>query len=136
MVELRRIVEALEADPRSRAYFYDRERDCIVEGTTGVFDSEDRHVLDDEEPIDSSRYILIERDEYFEYEVMNAFIDTVDDPVLVSKLEAAANRHGAEKHFRNTVLGARLEKEWFEFRGERYRNEARHMCEAYGIPFS
>ena len=83
----------------------------------------------------TSRYVLIEVDRDFEDNIRSSFIQTVDDPAVAAKLECAANRFGAEKHFLNAVISACLEREWFDFRGDRYEAEARQFCELYGIPY-
>ena len=134
MVELRKVVEALEADPETTTYYYDRECDCLIEGNTCIVEGDERR-YGAEEPFDTQRYILIDRDKYLDVDIMDSFTETVEDPAVVRKLECAANRHGACRHFQNAVIAAGLEREWTVFRNSRYKTEARHICEAYGIPY-
>ncbi|NEO84793.1 MAG: hypothetical protein F6J87_11145 [Spirulina sp. SIO3F2] len=67
-----------------------------------------------------ARYLLIPQDDSWEgYADMEAFIDTVTDPILQDKLAIAIDGSGAFRRFKNVLLGEPERERWFQFKNER-----------------
>ena len=82
-----------------------------------------------------TRYIRIPQVESHEgYHDMVAFIRTVSDPRLQSRLERAISGRGAFRYFKDVLLDFPKERErWFRFRDERMHQRVLEWLESEGI---
>ncbi len=125
-VDLDQLADLLEGDPRQGGGWIDLETgDCWSE----LADYETTEDDDDE-----GRRLYVEcegsRDSYRD---MERFIETVDDPALVDRLEIAISDKGAFRRFKD-VLSRRPEelRRYFQFSEERKRGRARAWLAAAG----
>ncbi len=107
-------------------YFVDRESNRVVS-------LESLQPLDDE-VFDEKRYILIEKDDGSNYEMMEDFVEgsiyTIRDR---EKLREAINGRGAFKRFRSTIQRLGIEDAWYAYRDMRMRCAARVFCQDNGL---
>jgi len=83
----------------------------------------------------SSRYVEIPvRGSGEAYDLMVEFAGSVKDRTLKEKLESALHGKGTFRRFKDTLLDhPEVEKEWFQFKADRDREEVREWLESLGI---
>ncbi|MFW6136407.1 MAG: UPF0158 family protein [Chloroflexota bacterium] len=81
------------------------------------------------------RYVRIEKDDpHADYNDMERFIETLDDPRLQERLRRAIQGRGAFRYFKDVLYDyPDARQEWFRFRDARRRRRARQWLEARGI---
>jgi len=68
------------------------------------------------------------------YSDMEAFIDTVRNPLLRERLERAINRRGPFRNFKDVLLGYPNERDrWFQFKRERLQSRVLEWLEEHDI---
>jgi hypothetical protein len=82
-----------------------------------------------------TRYIRIEKDDpYADYNDMERFIETVDDPQLRERLWRAIKGRGAFRYFKDVLYEhPDVRQDWFEFRNARRRQRVEDWLEARDI---
>ena len=133
MVRFKAVVEALEKSGDCYC-FYDRDGDCVEVVPRDTQDPAERRMLSEVFEDDSGRYVEIEKDPDLEREIMENFVETIDDEDLALRFDAALNRRNAESNFRVLVCEARMDKLWRSFRESKYSGEAKLLCDSADIP--
>jgi hypothetical protein len=71
-----------------------------------------------------------------EYEVMEAFAETVTDPRISEQFsEALMNTHIAPRRFLNVLHQTDLMPQWYAYKLKAYMEKARKWCEENGITY-
>jgi hypothetical protein len=70
-----------------------------------------------------------------EWEIMQDFAFSVKPTRIGEELQRAIHGSGAFRHFKNTVRREGVEKEWFAFRLESFRQIAIDWCEEHDVPW-
>jgi hypothetical protein len=79
-----------------------------------------------------ARYIRVERDDpYGDYNDMERFIGTVEDPELRDRLWRAIKGRGAFRYFKDVLYDH--PDEWFEFKDARHQRRIERWLEAHDI---
>ena len=83
----------------------------------------------------TQRYIRIEWDNpHGDYEDMERFIATVDDPELRERLWRAIRGRGAFRYFKDVLLDhPQVREDWFEFRDKRHQQRVKQWLKARDI---
>lgn len=85
---------------------------------------------------------IVETDDYLklptrwnvhEYNMMEGFIRTLEDNKIAGILATTIHGSGAFRRFKDSVYQFDLEKRWYEFRDEAYKEIARSWCREQGI---
>ena len=96
------------------------------------------------EELDDARAILAGKDdclplpdrfEIDEYRMMERFAISLTNSSERDAARAALGGRGAFRHFKDTMYRLGLQKSWFAFRDQCYRDLAREWCEANGVEF-
>ncbi len=70
-----------------------------------------------------------------EYEMMEEFIETIDDVRLYNQLQIAISGKGAFRRFKDTCINFEIIDDWYKFRDERYKEIAIDWCDKNKIEF-
>lgn len=68
-----------------------------------------------------------------EYSIMEDFIYSLTDGEIRNKLYNAIKGKGAFRRFKDSVNYLGIDKEWYSFRGDAYKNIALEWCKEYGL---
>jgi hypothetical protein len=84
---------------------------------------------------ESGRYIRIpERKNRIAYQSMNAFIDTIEDPLLKEELSAALNGKGAFRKFKDALVSfPKARKRWHGYNAKAMKKESLQWLQSLGI---
>ncbi|MDB9525326.1 UPF0158 family protein [Oscillatoria sp. CS-180] len=83
---------------------------------------------------DSSRFLPIPMADSREgYRDMEAFINTLENPILKDKLEIAIDGSGAFRRFKNVLIGEPERERWFAFKQQQLRQRIFDWLEVNGI---
>lgn len=145
-VDLEKVIEAMEiADDQIRYYYYKKTEEIVF-----ITDEEQR-VADDYELSELDTYEEWERDfiemaidieanyqdyillpdklEVNEYQIMTDFAYSMDDNKKMNILLNELNGRGAFRNFSNKVKSLGLNKKWYEFRENSYKEVAIKWCD-------
>jgi len=94
-------------------------------------------------PLDKEREILESEDwirlpsqfDVHEWEIMRRFCYTIEDEVLREELLNAIHGSGAFRMFKDVLYRHDIEKDWFAFKEEAFREIAIHWCEENEIEY-
>ncbi|MCA1010350.1 UPF0158 family protein [Halobacillus halophilus] len=90
-----------------------------------------QHILENE-----TRYIqLPDCSEVNEYQMMEAFINSLEDEQIHNDLLRAIRGKGAFRRFKDQIVTYGVRDQWFEFKDEQYRLLAIEWCEENDIPY-
>lgn len=70
-----------------------------------------------------------------EYNMMEEFIETIDDVKLYNQLQIAINGRGAFRRFKDTCINFEIIDDWYKFRDEKYKEIAIDWCNKNNIKF-
>jgi hypothetical protein len=70
-----------------------------------------------------------------EYEMMEDFCYSINDPQRQADLLKAIKGKGAFRRFKNQVMSVGLDEMWYSFREERYKKLAIEWCKEHSIDF-
>ncbi len=132
-VKLDEIIEALEFvnDGIDSYAFFDPETKEIY--YIGVY----TNILGNktEEEIIKTCIMLPTKFNINEYSMLEEFIETIEDPRIYNQLQIAINGKGAFRRFKDTCKNFNIEKNWYSFRDEKYKNIAIEWCNDNNIDF-
>lgn len=82
-----------------------------------------------------TRYISVEKDDpYADYNDMERFIGTVEDPELRDRLWRAIQGRGAFRYFKDVLYDhPDVREQWFEFKDARHQRRIERWLEAHDI---
>lgn len=130
-VDLDKILDALEmVDEDSQAYFNTDTGE--IEWLGGFLDSDEYEDLADR--IEFGHFIsLPTKYDIHEYRIMEEFIYSLPTGEVQNKLQRAITGKGAFRRFKDTINYLSIDKDWYLFRDEAYRNIALEWCKENGL---
>ena len=131
-VKLNDVIETLEFvndGLDSNAFYNDKTNEFIYIG-----DYSDMTVEEREEVYDNC-IGLPTKYHIDEYEMMEEFIETIEDATIYNNLEIAITGKGAFRSFKDTCNRYGIENKWYKFRDERYKEIAIDWCNKNNIEF-
>ncbi|MDO4466289.1 MAG: UPF0158 family protein [Bacillota bacterium] len=122
------LLEAMESANEDVQTFYEISTGKIHY----VFAYMDEEVLEEME--DSDDFIALpDKNDIHEYRLMEDFIRMVKDEEAKEKLHRSIRGKGAFRRFKEKVCILGLQKEWFDYRDQKYREIAQDWCMKYDI---
>ena len=118
--------------------------DMIEEAEGGLdFEEEEEEEEEDDEMTRKVKEILESDDflelpdqhEIHEWSIMERFSESVDNDDWSSQLLTAISGRGAFRYFKDTIHRLGIQKDWYAFRDEAFKEIARDFLEAHEIPF-
>ncbi|SFF86175.1 Uncharacterised protein family (UPF0158) [Halobacillus alkaliphilus] len=90
-----------------------------------------QHILENE-----TRYIQVpDCSEVDEYQMMEAFINSLQDDQIHNDLLRAIRGKGAFRRFKDQIVTYGVGDQWYEYKDEQYRSLAIEWCEENNIPY-
>ena len=149
-VKLRAVVDQVHmSGDEMTAYFNRRTGDLIIlsdEDVSCAQDDEDNRFIPDwqHEAVDRAKQVLAD-DEYIvlpdsfeihEYEIMERFCHTIEDARVQNILLRAINGKGAFHHFKDKVYEEGIDKDWYWFQNNAFKQIAVGFLESQEIAFT
>ena len=130
-VDLDKILDALEmVNENSQAYFNTDTGE--IEWLSDFLDSSEYEDMADR--IEFGNFIsLPTKYDIHEYRIMEDFIYSLPTGEMQNKLHRAIKGKGAFRRFKDTVNYLGVDKDWYSFRDEAYRNIASEWCRENGL---
>ncbi len=111
------------------AYYDDQKNDFIYIG-----DYSDM-TIDEKEDVYENCIGLPSKYNIDEYEMMEEFIETIDDAKMYNNLVMAISGKGAFGRFKDVCYHYGIEDRWYKFRDEKYKDIAIDWCNKNNIDF-
>lgn len=130
-VDLDKILDALEmVNEDSQAYFNSDTGE--IEWLSSFLDSSEYENMSDR--IEFGNFIsLPTKYDIHEYRIMEDFIYSLPSGEAQNKLYQAIKGKGAFRRFKDTVIYLGVDKDWYSFRDEAYKNIALEWCKENGL---
>lgn len=151
-VSLSAVVEALEMQGEMVISYFNRKTGEFVHLTEEDFRAiEEGAPLDDypewqHDSIEDARRVLNDKEgtyvrlpsqfDIHEWEIMNDFALSVEDPDISNELYGALRGSGAFRRFKDAIHWLGVAEQWYAYRTQALREIATEWCEAHGIPFT
>jgi hypothetical protein len=68
-----------------------------------------------------------------EYQMMEDFVSNVEDEKIAGQWSISLRGKGAFRRFKDSVILFGIDKEWYQFKNEKYKEFAVEWCEENGI---
>ena len=134
-VYLREVLDALDAATDSTVFVFSKRRNrvlLLVEGS--LADELEKNLTLEDALNDSDSYIPLPREyEIHEYQIMENFVNSLEDKDAACELLHAMQGKGAFRRFKEKVNLLSLEDRWYNHREEAYEKIAVEWCSKYGI---
>ena len=134
-VYLREVLDALDAATDSTVFVFSKRRNRVllfVEGS--VADELEKNLTLEDALNDSDSYIPLPREyEIHEYQIMENFVNSLEDEDEARELLNSMQGKGAFRRFKEKVSLLSLEDRWYNHREEAYEKIAVEWCVKNGI---
>jgi hypothetical protein len=136
MINLKDLAEQFEMVPEEPCFWFDRETNEVIFVNTFDPEKEDKKLLKTIEK-DPDRYVELPSEfEMHEWQVMADFVDEIEDDSLRDRFASAIHGRGAFRNFERLTYENDMEKAWFAFKHEVYKEKARQWCEDNDIAYT
>lgn len=134
-VYLRDVMDALDAATDSTVFVFSKRRNRVllfVEGS--VADELEKNLTLEDALNDSDSYIPLPREyEIHEYQIMENFVNSMEDEDEARELLNSMQGKGAFRRFKEKVSLLSLEDRWYNHREEAYEKIALEWCVKNGV---
>ena len=134
-VYLREVLDALDAASDSTVFVFSKRRNRVllfVEGS--VADELEKNLTLEDALNDSDSYIPLPREyEIHEYQIMENFVNSLEDEDEARELLNSMQGKGAFRRFKEKVSLLSLEDRWYNHREEAYEKIALEWCVKNGV---
>ena len=134
-VYLREVLDALDAATDSTVFVFSKRRNRVllfVEGS--VADELEKNLTLEDALNDSDSYIPLPREyEIHEYQIMENFVNSLEDEDEARELFNSMQGKGAFRRFKEMLSLLSLEDRWYNHREEAYEKIAVEWCVKNGI---
>ena len=134
-VYLREVLDALDAATDSTVFVFSKRRNRVllfVEGS--VADELEKNLTLEDALNDSDSYIPLPREyEIHEYQIMENFVNSLEDEDEARELLNSMQGKGAFRRFKEKVSLLSLEDRWYNHREEAYEKIALEWCVKNGV---
>lgn len=134
-VYLRDVMDALDAATDSTVFVFSKRRNRVllfVEGS--VADELEKNLTLEDALNDSDSYIPLPREyEIHEYQIMENFVNSLEDEDEARELLNSMQGKGAFRRFKEKVSLLSLEDRWYNHREEAYEKIALEWCVKNGV---
>lgn len=102
-------------------YYYNPDTEEIFMSNIGDFKDLNENELDE---LFEQSIMLPTRYDINEYEMMEDFVETIENVKLQNQLYISLNGRGAFRRFKDTCINFDIINDWYKFRDERYKDLA------------
>lgn len=125
MVTLSKIIDGLEMVDDTIDCYYNPEKDEIFLSNIG----EDGDLTEDEiDELFEESIILPTQYEINEYQMMEDFIETIDNTEIKNNLQRLIHGKGAFRRFKDYCVEMGIIQDWYDFRDKKYKEIAIDWC--------
>ena len=125
MVTLSKIIDGLEMVDDAIDCYYNPEKDEIFLSNIG----EDEDLTEDEiDELFEESIILPTQYEINEYQMMEDFIETIDNTEIKNNLQRLIHGKGAFRRFKDYCVEMGIIQDWYDFRDKKYKEIAIDWC--------
>lgn len=125
MVTLSKIIDGLEMVDDINDCYYNPEKDEIFLSNIG----EDGDLSEDEiDELFEESIILPTQYEINEYEMMEDYIETIDNSEIKNNLQRLIHGKGAFRRFKDYCIEMGIIQNWYDFRDKKYKEIAIDWC--------
>ena len=137
-IHLEQVIDAIETADDAFTYFYDTQTGETVYLQDEIVTGERNEEL--EELIENSprgRFLRFPtKYDIHEYHIMESFVESLPPGAARQELANAIRGRGAFRRFKNGIYYHRIEKQWFDYRDQAYREIAIRWCRDVGIEYT
>ena len=126
MVTLSKIIEGLEMVDNIVDCYYNPEKDETFLSNIGEYEDLSEDEIDE---LFEKSYILPTQYEINEYQIMVDFINTINNLEIKNNLQRLIQRKGAFRRFKDYCLETNIIHDWYDFKGQKYKEIAINWCE-------
>ena len=134
-VHLREVLDALDATNDSTVFVFSKRRNRVLlffEGSLAD-DIEDNITLEDALNDPDSYIPLPTEYEIHEYQIMEDFVNSLEEEGAARELLHTMQGKGAFRRFKEKVSLLNLEDRWYRYRNDEYEKIAMEWCSSNGI---
>ena len=136
MIQLKQVIDAIEMACDSYTEFYDRETGETVSLPdpvwTGEVDEELETLLESE----PDRFLRFPtKFEIHEYSIMESFVEALPAGKIHNELAQSIRGKGAFRRFKNTVRYYGIERLWYDYLENAYREIAIRWCREHDLTY-
>ena len=131
-VKLSAVIDALDFTNDEIEYYYNPTNEEIFMSNIGDYENLNEDELDE---LFENSIMLPTRYDINEYEMMEDFVETIEDSRLQNQLYISLNGSGAFRRFKETCINFDIINDWYKFRDEKYKEIAINWCKENNIKF-
>ena len=131
-VKLSKVVDAMNSVNDETEYYYNPDKEEIFMSNIGDYENLNEDELDE---LFEKSIMLPTRYDINEYEMMEDFVETIEDIRLQNQLYTSLNGSGAFRRFKDTCINSDIINDWYKFRDEKYKEIAINWCKENNIKF-
>lgn len=131
-VKLSEVIDALYFTNDEIEYYYNPTNGEIFMSNIVDYENLNEDELDE---LFEKSIMLPTRYDINEYEMMEDFVETIEDIRLQNQLYISLNGSGAFRRFKDTCINSDIINDWYKFRDEKYKEIAINWCKENNIKF-
>lgn len=131
-VKLSEVIDALGFINDEIEYYYNPTNGEIFMSNIGDYENLNEDELDE---LFEKSIMLPTRYDINGYEMMEDFVETIEDIRLQNQLYISLNGSGAFRMFKDTCINFDIINDWYKFRDEKYKEIAINWCKENNIKF-
>ena len=131
-VKLTEVIDALDFTNDEIEYYYNPDTEEIFMSNIGEIESLNEDELDE---LFEKSIMLPTRYDINEYEMMEDFVETIEDTRLQNQLYISLNGRGAFRRFKDTCINFDIIDDWYKYRDQKYKELAINWCKDNNIEF-
>ncbi len=134
-VHLREVLDALDATNDSSVFVFSKKRNRVLLFFEGSLADELENNLTLEDALnDPDSYIPLPTEyEIHEYQIMEDFVNSLEEEGAARELLHTMQGKGAFRRFKEKVSLLNLEDRWYRYRNDEYEKIAMEWCSSNGI---
>ena len=132
MVTLSKIINGLNMVSKEIECYYNPKKDEIFLSNIGEYENLNEDELDE---LFAESIILPMQYEINEYQIMENFIDTINDIEIKNNLYRLIQGKGAFRRFKDYCIEANIIQDWYNYREEKYKQIAINWCKENDLDY-
>lgn len=132
MIKLEKIIEGLEMVDNIVDCYYNPEKDEIFLSNIGEYEELTEDEIDE---LFEKSITLPTQYEINEYQIMEDFIETIENNEIKDNLRGLMQGKGAFRRFKDYCFDVNIIQDWYKFKEERYKQIAIEWCEQNDLKY-
>lgn len=138
IIKLKQVIDAIESASEAHTAFYDTQTGETVYLPDGSITGERDEALEELiENAPAGRFVRFPtKYDIHEYSIMEDFVFSLPPGAARQELTHAIRGRGAFRRFKNGIYYHRLERQWYDYQAQTYREIAIRWCQDEGIEYT